>query len=590
MAIRRRIDRTTQYARDVVSGRILAGRLVRLACQRHLRDLQEGAKRGLTFDKAAASRVFEFFEELRLPDALEIGQVAQADGAQSCMAGKPFHLEPSQAFIIGSLFGWKTRDGTRRFRTAYIEQGKGNGKTPLLAGIGLYGLTSDGEPAAEIYSAAAMKDQAKILFRDAENMVQVSPDLSAYIDSHVNNLSVDRTFSFFRPVSSENRGLDGKRVHMALIDELHVHPDATVVDKMRAGTKGRRQALIAIITNSGSGRHSVCWHYHELARKVLEGYLENDSLFAYVCQLDACAVCFADGKEAPVDGCTTCDDWRNPKVWIKSNPLLGVTITPRYLQEQVREAVKMPSKENMGKRLNFCLWTEQVTRWLPMSKWDACTAPVVREELRGLACMGGLDLASKIDLAAFVLVFQRAAGGYALLPFFWVPRDRAEERERTDHVPYLMWAQQGLIKMTDGNVIDYDVIFQDICDLAEQYRIVEIGYDSWNATQMAVQLSGQGFAMVDIPQTMRHLSEATKTFESLIVSGQLAHGGHPVLRWMASNAAVVRDTKDNLMLAKDRSTEKIDGIAASINGLSRWIRQDPEQPSVYETRGAITVG
>lgn len=590
MPIRRRIDRTTQYAKKVVAGKILAGRLVRLACQRHLRDLQEGAKRGLTFDKAAASRVFEFFEELRLPDALEIGQVAQADGAQSCMAGKPFHLEPSQAFIVGSLFGWKTRDGTRRFRTAYIEQAKGNGKSPLAAGIGLYGLTSDGEPAAEIYSAAAMKDQAKILFRDAENMVQVSPDLSAYIDAHVNNLSVDRTFSFFRPVSSENRGLDGKRVHMALIDEVHVHQDAGVVDKMRAGTKGRRQALILLITNSGSDRHSVCWHYHELARKVVEGHLENDSFFAYVCQLDACSACLADGKEAPVDGCTTCDDWRNPKVWIKSNPLLGVTITDRYLSEQVKEAMQMPSKENIVKRLNFCLWTEQVTRWVPMAKWDACAAPVVPEQLRGLACMGGLDLASKIDLAALVLVFQRAAGGYALLPFFWVPRDRAEERERTDHVPYLMWAKQGLITMTDGNVIDYDVIFQDICDLAEQYRIVEIGYDSWNATQMAVQLSGQGFTMVDIPQTMRHLSEATKTFESLIVSGELAHGGHPVLRWMASNAAVVRDTKDNLMLAKDRSTEKIDGIAASINGLSRWIRQDPEQPSVYETRGALIVG
>lgn len=576
MATRKPIDRTTKYAQDVVAGKIIAGRLVRLACQRHLTDLKTGSQRGLTFDRAAAQRVFDFFAELKL--------------AEGVFAGQPFTLQPSQAFILGSLFGWKVADGSRRFRTAYIEQGKGNGKSPLAAGIGLYGLTADGESAAEIYSAAAMKDQAKILFRDAENMVSVSPDLASHIEAHVNNLSVRQTFSFFKPVSSENRGLDGKRVHMALIDEVHEHRDATVVDKMRAGTKGRRQALIFLITNSGSGRHSVCWHYHELARKVVEGHLENDSLFAYVCQLDACAACMADGKESPVDGCATCDDWRNPAVWIKANPLLGVTITQRYLQEQVNEAVQMPSKENLVKRLNFCLWTGQVTRWLPMAKWDACAAPVVPEQLRGLACMGGLDLASKIDLAAFVLVFERALGGFALLPFFWVPRERAEERERTDQVPYVMWAQQGLIKMTEGNVIDYDVIFQDICDLAEQYRIVEIGYDSWNATQMAVQLSGKGFTMADVPQTMRHLSEATKTLESLVVSGQLAHGGHPVLRWMASNVAVVRDTKDNLLPAKDRSMEKIDGIVAAIIGLSRSIRQEGDGTSVYEERGILTVG
>lgn len=576
MATRKPVDRTTQYARDVVSGKILAGRLVRLACQRHLNDLKAGAARGLRFDREAAQRVFDFFSELRL--------------AEGAFSGQPFKLEPSQAFILGSLFGWKVTDGSRRFRTAYIEQGKGSGKSPLAAGIGLYGLTSDGEAAAEIYSAAAMKDQAKILFRDAENMVAASPELAGHIETHVGNLSVSSTFSYFRPVSSENRGLDGKRVHMALIDEVHVHHDGSVVEKMRAGTKGRRQALIFLITNSGSDRHSVCWHYHELARKVVEGHLENDAFFGYVCQLDPCAACLADGKEAPVDGCAQCDDWRDPKVWIKANPLLGVTITERYLREQVDEAVQMPSKENIVKRLNFCLWTEQVTRWVPMTAWDACAKPVDADALRGLPCMGGLDLASKIDIASFVLDFELANGDHVLLPRFWVPRERAEQRERVDHVPYLMWASQGLITLTEGNVIDYDVIFQDIVDMTEQYRIVEIGYDSWNATQMALQLTAKGLTMVDVPQTMRQMSEATKKFESLIVGKRLSHGGNPVLRWMASNVSVKRDATDNIMPAKDRSTDKIDGIVASILALSRSIRHEGEGGSVYEERGLLTLG
>lgn len=570
-----RTDPTTQYATDVVEGKILAGRLVRLACQRHLTDLKSAADRGLWFDPDAAQRVFEFFAELKL--------------AEGEFSRQPFQLHASQQFIVGSLFGWKVADGTRRFRTAYIEQGKGNGKSPLAAGIGLYGLTSDNESAAEIYSAAAMKDQAKILFRDAENMVNVSQELSAHIECHVGNLSVPRTFSYFRPVSSENRGLDGKRVHMALIDEVHVHQDASVVDKMRAGTKGRRQALIFLITNSGSDRTSVCWHYHQLASNIVQGHIENDSFFAYVCQLDACEACLADGKEAPADGCMTCDDWRNPNVWVKANPLLGITITERYLREQVDEAVQMPSKENIVKRLNMCLWTEQVTRWIPMAKWDSCAGIVSPSALHGMACMAGLDLASKLDIAALVLVFELQAGRYALLPFFWAPKERAEERERKDHVPYLMWASQGLIKLTEGNVIDYEVIYQDILDLTEQYRIVEMGYDSWNATQMAVQLQAKNITMVDVPQTMKQLSEATKKLQELVVAGNLDHGGHPVLRWMASNVAVKTDAQGNMMVAKDRSIEKIDGIAASILGISRWIRQETEPASVYEERGMLTI-
>ncbi len=249
----------------MLSGAVPAGRLAFLAVERHLGDLErtEGEGTPLRWDEDDAHRAIEFFETF----------LCLAEGQHD---GQPFKLEPWQQFVIACLFGWKS-GSFRRFRTAYVEIGKGNGKSPMAAGIGLYGLLADRESAAEVYSAAVVKDQAKILFRDAENMRDASPYLKRFIEKHVNNLFVPTTNSFFRPISSEKRGLDGKRVHMALIDELHEHPSALVVDKMRAGTKGRRQALIFEITNSGYDRNSVCYQHHDYSEKVLSGIIENDS-------------------------------------------------------------------------------------------------------------------------------------------------------------------------------------------------------------------------------------------------------------------------------------------------------------------------
>lgn len=568
-------DWTTRYAQDVTDGKVIAGRMVRQACSRHLNDLKDGKKRGLYFDVAAAHRVFQFFGTLRL-----------TEGASD---GKPFKLEASQQFVVGSLFGWKTRDGSRRFRTAYVETGKGSGKSPLAAGLGLYGLTSDGEAGAEIYSAAVSRDQAKILFRDAENMVQTSPDLRDHIQRHIGNLSVPSSFSYFRPLSSEHRGLDGKRVHMALIDEVHVHESAMVVDKMRAGTKGRRQALIFLITNSGSDRNSVCWHYHELARKVVAGVFANDSFFAYVCQLDACAACLADGKDAPVDGCKTCDDWRDPAVWIKANPCLGVTITERYLREQVDEAVQMPSKENIVKRLNFCLWTEQVTRWMPMAKWDACTAEIPYSRLIGEVCYAGLDLASRTDLCALVLFFPNIDGRCVALSYFWAPSEGAERRQEVDHVPYMDWYKHGLIDLTEGNATDYDVIRTKVKELSETFRIAEIGFDPWNAQQLCTQLTSDGMTVVELRQNFANLSGAMKELESLVKTKALDHGGHLIMRWMATNVCATMDKVGNIKPGKERYIDKIDGIVALIMAIARWM-VNRSTTSVYEERGILTLG
>lgn len=535
-------DPVTQYARDVVDGRVVAGKPVRQACERHLRDLEDGPSRGLTWDLRKVQHVLGFFAALKL-----------ADGEH---AGQPFELQPWQAFIIGSLFGWQNVDGYRRFRTAYVEIGKGNGKTPMAAALGLYMTIADGEHGAECYSAAVGRDQAAITFRDAVRFRQASPALTVSTVEHTANIAFPRLHSYFRPISSEGRGLDGKRVHYAGIDELHEHPSSIVVDKMRAGTKGRRQALIFEITNSGYDRNSVCWHHHDYSLKVLDGTFENDNWFAYVCALD--------------EG----DNWmQDESCWVKANPNLGVSIRLDYLRELVAEAREMPSKQNIVARLNFCVWTEQATRWLPIDRWDACDERFHADDLVGRECFGGLDLSTVNDLTALAWVFPPAEPGerWKVLMRYWVPRENIARRVRRDRVPYDLWVQRGLIEATDGNVVDYDVIRERVMQDCERYRVREIAIDRWNATQIATQLQNEGLTVAMFGQGFASMSAPAKELEKLVEGRELAHNGCPVLRWMAGNCAVAQDPAGNIKPDKSKSTERIDGIAALIMALGRAI-------------------
>jgi len=551
-------DQVTDYAQKVVAGEIVTGKLMRLACARHLRDLSEGPKRGLTWRLDRAERVFQFFRCLRF-----------SDGEQAV-----FELTPHQKFIVGSLFGWMGPDGYRRFRTGYIEEAKGNGKTPLAAGIGLYGLVCDDEPAAEIYSAAVARDQAKICFTDAKNFVDGSRALRRRLVAHENNLAHPARKSFFRPVSSEGKGLDGKRVHMAIVDELHEHPSAIVVDKMRAGTKGRRQALIFEITNSGYDRHTVCFQHHEYSIQVLEGIFEDDSWFGFIAAVDE--------EDDPL---------RDEKCWPKANPNLGVSITEKYLREQVREAIGMPSKQNIVLRLNFCRWTEQASRWIPLEQWDAGKGVVEVEKLKGRECFGGIDLSSTADITALVLDFPDEDGGHTWLPFFWVPEDNIQRRVEKDRVPYDVWIRQGLLLTTPGNVVDYGFIRAYINEhVAPKYLIRELAIDRlFNSVQLSTDLQADGFTVVAFGQGFYSMAAPSKTFEELVLKKKLQHGGHPILRWMARNVAAAEDPAGNKKPDKKRSREKIDGIVAGIMGLGRATANPPQGPSVYEERGVISI-
>jgi len=524
-------DRATAYARAVKSGRIVTGKPVRLACERHLRDLK---RKDLVWKLDQAERAIEFFADMLVFED-----------------GKPFLLEPFQCFIVGSIFGWYTKAGDRRFRTAYCEIGKGNGKSPLAAGIGIYGLVADGEPAPEVYAAAVTHEQARIVFKDATRMVEESPELKELIHPQVGSLTIPSEYATFRPVSSEHRSLDGLRVHMGLIDELHEHPSALVVDKIRAGTKSRRNALIFEITNSGYDRHSVCWNHHEYSLKVLEDVIPNDSWFAYVCSLD--------------DG----DDWRDERCWVKVNPGLGSIIQTKYLSELVEVAKGMPTQENLVRRLNFCEWTEQSVRAIPMEEWARGAAPIDAEALRGRSCFAGLDLARVNDLSALELLFPPVADGelWKVLSFFWCPEDDIGSRSLRDRVPYDVWARQGFLIATPGNTTDYGFIEAKVLELAGQYQIKGIGFDRTFAGEIVQSLMAENLNMVEVGQGFLSLAAPTAELLRMVKAGELQHGNHPILNWMASNLACATDAAGNLKPDKEHSAEKIDGISALDNAL-----------------------
>lgn len=550
-----------RYARDVVAGKVVAGRLVKLACERHVKDLKTAHQRGLYFDDAAAQRVLEF-----------VGCLRHSKGE---WAGQPFLLAPWQLFLLWVLFGWRRADGTRRFRMAYCELARKNGKTTLAAAVGLYLAFADGEGGAEVYAAATKLKQARLVFGEARRMVRKSPALRKRITCFRDNLHIEETASKFEPLPGDGETEDGLNVHGAIIDELHAHPNRELFDVLDTGTGARRQPLIFVITTAGFDRQSVCWEQHDYAVKILEGTVEDDTFFGFVAAID--------------EG----DDWQDPTCWPKANPNLGVSVKADDIARKVRKAKLIPAQQNNIRRKHLNEWTEQDERWLGLDVWKACGRrwpEELVELLRGRPCYGGLDLSSKIDLTAFVLVFPPRLGEpqvYHAMSYFWCPRENMRRREKRDRVPYGAWAAAGQLRATEGNVIDYDVIRRDVNELGKIFRVKEIAFDTWNAQQLATQLTGDGFTMAEFRQGFASMSGPTKDLEALLVSRRLEHGRHPVLTWCASNVAIEIDPAGNYKPSKKKSRERIDGIVALIMGLGRAMVAAPAKKSVYARRGVI---
>lgn len=525
------------------------GKYERLARERQLRDLAD--PRGFIFDSDAAGRVVRFIE----------GHCKHHEGE---WGGKPIRLEEWQKRdIIGPIFGWKRPDGTRRFRTAYIEIPRKNGKSFLCSAFALYLLVADREPGAQVYSSATKEEQAAIVWRGAMNMVKASPDLARFTEVHGakkktgGTIFCERTGGFFRALGADSTTLDGLNPHAQIIDELHEHKDRRVWSKLQTATGARRQPLTIAITTAGVfDPTALGWQQHEYAQHVLDGTFEDDSFFAFIAA--------ADDE----------DDVFSVETQMKANPNYGVSAYPAKLEDAAARAAKAPEDYNDYLRYHLNRWTQQATRWLSPEAWKDCDPAHVergpREEaMCGRECYAGLDLSSKLDLAALVLAFP-GEDAVDLVCRFWLPEARVDEEAKKGRRHYRRWADEGLISLTPGAVLDYAFIRRDINELGQKFRIAEIAFDPWNAQQLATELGEQdGFTMVEFRQGFISMSEPSKSFEARIVSKKVRHGGDPVLAWNVGNAVTKRDPSGNIKPDKEKAKDKIDGLVAAIMACGR---------------------
>lgn len=562
-------DPVTGYARAVVAWKVPCGRFVRLAAERHLADLKGGKKRGLAFDPAAAVKAIGFFPLLR--------------HSKGQWAGQPFTLAPWQAFIVGSLFGWKRGDGLRRFRMSYTEVPRKNGKSTLSAGIALMLAFFDNEPGAEVYCAATKREQARIVFDEAKRMVESTPGLRKRIDVLAGTLAQPGTASKLQPLSADHDTMDGLNPNAAVVDELHAHKTSGIVDVLETATGARRQPLQFEITTAGYDRTSICWKHHDYTVKVLEGTVADDTWFGFVA------------------GADPGDDWCSPKTWEKANPNLGVSVHLDDLERKAKKAEHLPAQQNAFRRLHLDEWTEQAERWLDMEVWAGGDGAVDADALRGRECFAGLDMASVRDLSAWAKVFPDDAGGFDVLLRFWIPEDSIlpgkTARSERDRLMLAQWVAEGWITATEGNVTDYDVVERAIFEDAERYRIREIAHDRWNITQLVSHLQNEfgtgedaSTRVVGFGQGFQSMSAPTKELEKLLLAAKIRHGGNPVLRWMASNVAVRQDPAGNMKPDREKSAEKIDGIVALVMALGRAMATPESGESVLETRGMRILG
>lgn len=544
------------YAEQVRSGEILVCEYVRLAVERYYADFDRALDRGRYFDKKAAMRAIHFIEKLK--------------HTKGEWAGQRFRLELWQQFVLWNIFGWKNADGTRRFRYAYIEIARKNGKTALSAGIGLYMLFADGESRPEVYSAATVKDQAKICFSDAVEIVKAT-DLKNYLTPYRNSIVYELKGGTMKPLSSDYGTHDGLNPSCGIIDEFHAHKDSGMFDVIKSAFGARRQPLMFIITTAGFDKSGVCYAYRENVIKVLRGVNEDDSLFGIIYTLD-------DKSE-----------WDDPKMWIKANPNLGVSLSADYLADQVKDAKNRPEAVRNVMTKNVDLWVDAERTWILDDAWQKCIGTTNPADLKGCACWGGLDLSNVSDITAYVLLFHEN-DRFQLLPHFWIPEEKMLEKVRKENINYDKWVAEGYVTVTPGNVIDYDFVKADILRIVADYDLRTSAYDRWNSSQTIIDLQNEGMECNPFGQGYGSMSAPTKEFEKLVLTGKIEHFGNPVLRWMLASTLVKTDPAGNIKPDKEKSTQKIDGIVAAIMALGEWMTaQADDESNPYENRGLLTL-
>jgi phage terminase large subunit-like protein len=535
------------------------------------------------FDAAAADKACDFFPTFLTH---HIGE----------FAGQSFDLlDYQRLLIVRPVFGWKrTSDGTRRFRYVFLFVPKGNGKSPLGSGLGLFLALCDDEAGAEVYAVAGDKDQAKVVHESAKVMVEQSADLMELCEVLKDSIYQPQSRSFYKVLSSDAAGKHGRRPHGVIFDELHNQRNRDLYEALRKSLLKRRQPLLFMLTHAGDDDETICYEEYEAAKRVLSGTSRDEAFLPVVFE--------AGDKE----------DWSKPKVWKKTNPGFGLTINPGMFAAECQAAQDEPRKRNDFLRFNLNRWVGTAVSWVPVEWWDACQKPIDEQQLVTLACAGGLDMAQKIDLASFVAAFRQPleeaikvevvaeneAGqeerhelslNYRVYvrPFFWLPEATVRDREREGFTLYRTWEEAGLLTVTEGASIDYDRVYKDIVKIAERYPLLkqgEIGYDPAFATDIAARLRDKaGLKTVEVLQNYSHMNEPCHVFEALVKAGRVVHDGHKVLRWNVENVAVKRDDAGRVRPVKPRrATKKIDGVVATLMGLSRLMAvPEPPTPQDY---------
>lgn len=564
-----------RYAEGVVANAIPACKWARLACARHLSDLARQGAEGFpyAFDEAKAARACRFVE--LLPHVK--GEWARRR--------ELLVLQPWQVFLTASVFGWVHQaTGFRRFKTSYVEIPRKNAKSTLAAGWALYLLAADGEAGAEVYSAATTRDQARIVWGVAKQMADRTPGLRRAfgVGTTAHAVHVAQDGGTFKALSADDDTLDGLNVHGAIVDEIHAHKTRKVWDVLETGTGAREQPLLAAITTAGVDLAGIAYELRDYLLKVLEGVYSDETFFGIVHTVDD------DDLEG--DACFT-----SPVVWAKANPNLGVSVRLDDLERQAQKALNLPSARPnfLTKRLD--VWVRSDHQWMDLLAWQRGADPGLRlDDFRGEPCHLGLDLASKVDINSLVRVFRRELGGqphYYLFATHWLPQAALEKSANSQ---YAGWADAGRLRVTDGEIVDLDVIEAEIRAAPSLHQVGAVGYDPHQATQLAVHLLDEGLPMVEMRPTILNFSEPMKELEALALAGRVHHDGDPVLTWMVSNVVCHRDHKDNVYPRKERAENKIDGVVAALMALGFWLKNEGGGPDPYEARlaagGGLLVG
>lgn len=525
---------------------------------------RKAVREGCWFDRAAADFAAEFIETFC---TLTKGRTS----------GRKVRLLDWQRDLVARLFGWKRADGTRRFRTAYVEIPKKNGKSLLMSAIAIYMAVADGESGAEVYLAAVNSKQARIIFDECKKMILCSPALKKRLEIKDTNKKIlhRASFSKIELVTSDAESQDGFDSSCTIFDELHRQKNSRLWDVFEFAGRGREQPLLLAITTAGQDKSTICWQEHERARKILDGTSTDTTHLAVI---------FAADRS---------DDLDDPRTWKKANPSLGHTLSIEDFANDLAKVRESPSRLNNFKRLRLNIWTEAETSYISHEAWERCgKVPVDLAALAGQRCHAGLDLSSKRDITAFVMLFGDDRDGFTILPRFWIPEEEARRREGDDSIPYSAWAAQGLVTLTPGRAIDYDLIEEEILDLSTIVRILSVTSDDWGSSEAVQQrLAKKRLKTQYMRQGFRSMSEPTKELERLAILGKLRHGNHPILTWMNGHAKVLSDAAANVKLVKpaENSPKKIDGLIATIEALYAYLLANRAAPNAYSTRKPIFV-